>query len=104
MDAELKSKWVAALRGGEYKQIRGSLRSESGFCCLGVLCDTVDPQGWDHYGLHPFAHGSSAQRTSYAGLIAALDTEGTDNVSELWGKNDGGMSFLQIADWIEENL
>lgn len=40
MKEEIKNKWVAALRSGEYKQGNGRLRdSANGFCCLGVLCD-----------------------------------------------------------------
>lgn len=46
MDPEIKAKWVAALRSGKYKQGRGRLRSGDEFCCLGVLCDIVYPQGW----------------------------------------------------------
>lgn len=32
-------KWLDALRSGEYKQGRGTLRSDNNFCCLGVACD-----------------------------------------------------------------
>jgi hypothetical protein len=39
MKADIKQKWVAALRNGEYEQTRAVLRSNGGFCCLGVLCD-----------------------------------------------------------------
>jgi hypothetical protein len=39
MNPELKQKWLAALRSGEYKQARGYLKTEFGYCCLGVLCD-----------------------------------------------------------------
>jgi hypothetical protein len=43
MNSEVKAKWVAALRSGEYQQGRGELRSISNcFCCLGVLCDLYD--------------------------------------------------------------
>jgi len=47
MDAELKAKWLDALRSGKYDQTTGQLRLGSCFCCLGVLCDVVDPKGWD---------------------------------------------------------
>jgi hypothetical protein len=30
---------VKALRSGEYKQTKESLRNEEGYCCLGVACD-----------------------------------------------------------------
>ncbi len=40
MKEEISKKWVAALRGGEYKQGTGALRrTDNSFCCLGVLCD-----------------------------------------------------------------
>lgn len=40
MNADVKTKWLAALRSGEYQQIDGSLhKDQQGFCCLGVLCD-----------------------------------------------------------------
>jgi hypothetical protein len=39
MNPEIKAKWVAALRSGQYMQIKGKLTDGKGFCCLGVLCD-----------------------------------------------------------------
>lgn len=39
MNPEVKAKWVAALRSGEYKQAKGRLRDGDAYCCLGVLCD-----------------------------------------------------------------
>ena len=45
MDPELKAKWVAALRSGEYPQAQQVLvavdadtNEPTGYCCLGVLC------------------------------------------------------------------
>lgn len=40
MDAQLKAKWVEALRSGEFKQGQGKLHNpkEDSYCCLGVLC------------------------------------------------------------------
>ena len=39
MKADIKQKWVAALRSGKYEQTEGVLRNNEGYCCLGVLCD-----------------------------------------------------------------
>jgi hypothetical protein len=47
MEAALKTKWIEALESGRYKHSRLSLRNMAGYCCLGVLCDIVDPNGWD---------------------------------------------------------
>jgi hypothetical protein len=47
MDIELKNKWLAALRSGDYKQGAHRLRTVNDcFCCLGVLCDIINPDGW----------------------------------------------------------
>ena len=37
--------WFAALRSGTYNQTRGSLRTSTGFCCLGVGCDVAIKSG-----------------------------------------------------------
>lgn len=47
---EVKAKWLAALRSGEYQQGVSQLRYEDPdkvqrFCCLGVLCDLAVKQG-----------------------------------------------------------
>jgi hypothetical protein len=40
MKTEIKAKWVAALRSGEFRQGRNELLTGAGeFCCLGVLCE-----------------------------------------------------------------
>lgn len=39
MNAEIKKKWIDALRSGEYKQGKSFLQKHNLFCCLGVLCD-----------------------------------------------------------------
>lgn len=36
---EIKEKWLNALKSGEYKQVRGQLRTNFGHCCLGVLAE-----------------------------------------------------------------
>jgi len=41
MKQEIKKRWVAALRSGEYRQGKIQLKKENKFCCLGVLCDIV---------------------------------------------------------------
>lgn len=44
MTQETFDKWVAAL--GEYTQGEGHLRIDNTYCCLGVLADVLDPNGW----------------------------------------------------------
>jgi hypothetical protein len=38
MEQELKDKWLAALRSGNYQQTTDSLHKDGAYCCLGVLC------------------------------------------------------------------
>lgn len=113
MDTEIKAKWVAALRSGDYKQGGGSLYNtkENTFCCLGVLLDVVDPEGWiTSTELH-----RQHRQTSGPGVISDPENFGLteEAVDILMGMNDGmdsnGYSvpyktFKEIADWIEENI
>lgn len=39
MNQTIKQQWISALRGGDYHQTKHSLKSNDGYCCLGVLCD-----------------------------------------------------------------
>lgn len=74
MDAELKNKWVSALRSGDYEQGMDSLRTVKGeFCCLGVLCDILWPDQWARDG-----HG--------------------DRPEETWWNEGNGRSFYYLTD------
>lgn len=44
---ELRTKWVEALLSRKYLQAREQLCNGEGYCCLGVLCDVINPEGWD---------------------------------------------------------
>lgn len=115
MNLDIKSDWVEALRSGNYKQSTTFLKTDEGFCCLGVLCD-----------LHSKATGEGSWKGTFyvlesgdysdeilpdavrkwAGLerhnpsvLYAVDL--SDTVSEL---NDSGTTFSRIADLIEAQL
>ncbi|SRR6266851_385778 len=102
MNADIKEKWVAALRSGKYQQTReGYLQKDGRFCCLGVLCDLLDPAKWatEHGdtrwdGNISMLPGHVSERTAIAAHIP----------SELITMNDTDQSFAEIADWIETNL
>lgn len=109
MDAELKRKWIEDLRSSKHNQAKGVLRaSESptrkgGFCCLGRLCDLIDPTGWvlhaeiENKYNHPLRMpGSDYVAPSACGLT--LDQQKPYAIM-----NDGGKSFAEIADEIERN-
>ena len=109
MNQAIKERWVKALRSEEYKQGDAALHYEDTYCCLGVLCDLVDPNGWDctngadHVERSMTRHQGFDSMPSTQVLIEAdLDDH---NAHTLAGLNDEqGWSFEQIADWIEEKL
>lgn len=39
MNPRVKTLWLEALRSKQYSQTKGKLKTEDGYCCLGVLCD-----------------------------------------------------------------
>ena len=53
MNPEIKAKWVAALRSGQYQQGKGYLKRwdaddlTPSHCCLGVLCEIAKAEGVD---------------------------------------------------------
>lgn len=113
LDPIIKEKWLTALRSGEYVQTENALRHEgcngSSFCCLGVLTDILDPDGWEKgkiYGrrVHRFK-GSKYENDSYPNQNAMKEV---GLYKSTWKKlaelNDDGMSFKEIANHIERNL
>lgn len=107
MDIKTKQKWVKALRSGEYKQGTGQLRnSKAEYCCLGVLCDLVEPNQW-----HRDANGRgdeadtgmprSALQQKF-GLNKPCSRSSANTIADkLASMNDNGKSFEEIANWIE---
>lgn len=162
MKAELKAKWVAALRGGDYKQAKGKLKSNQhieyhevpaealadigsitpgsirsfgdvwvlrplgindapvaykevdgvGHCCLGVLADIVNPQGWEQ---ETYQDGDDDPVTPDDAdwhhamgdgddLLFDPASVGLDEtlMNDLATLNDNGNPFTVIADLIEK--
>ena len=114
---EFATRWLEALRSGDYKQAEGLLydKKEGGYCCLGVACHM-------EYGSNYYLKNSFG---SYAAVIAKdendpgsikfdlkkipkeLKGDVLDNelVYQLTKMNDNeGFYFKDIADWIEENV
>ena len=103
MDPELKAKWVAALRSGEYKQGQGLLNNNERMCCLGVLCEVmqqpkkVSAGGVAQY-LFPLVYGSV---TFIPEVVCNEIGLGYKNANDLAVYNDTGKSFDFIASNIE---
>jgi hypothetical protein len=106
MKVEIKQHWLEALRGNQYTQGRRYLRRpDNTFCCLGVLCDIVDPNAWVKTGVG----GMYSHSADYTALLpppialAAGIGDGVD-LDFIMRMNDTGKSFAEIADWIETNV
>lgn len=118
MNADVKARWLAALRSGEYQQGQDALRLNGKFCCLGVLCDLAAKDGvgkWD-LSLH-FNDGDSVaddvptdKVREWAGLdqvnpqLNIPDVDGCERFAPIADLNDSGLSFAQLADEIERQL
>jgi hypothetical protein len=115
MNPEIKAKWVEALRSGKYSQTQHVLRNENGMCCLGVLADIVDPEGWARDGEdwehHKCIDLPAADFCEQVGLPVPhnpydyLDEKMPVVITtRLAGMNDSGQTFAEIADVIEKEL
>ena len=115
MRPSVKTRWIRALRSDKYKQTTSILRDGpgEGYCCLGVLCDIIDPEGWgaesDDYDYEDYESkwtykGDVEEDTLPVSLRKRLNIE-NQHVETLINMNDTeNKSFTEIADWIQENL
>ena len=131
MNSKIKEVWVNALRSGKYEQGSEKLRSETGYCCLGVLCDIyaqehntqwefrgdeeINPQSQDYWYFDEHSEFLPESVMNWAELkthnptvrIDVEDNEDEDNwyyKDELSNVNDSGYDFSQIANLIEAQL
>jgi hypothetical protein len=109
MDAELKAKWVKALRSGEYEQTSGALRDKyrggCAYCCLGVLAEVLGAD-WDRGVMSggEFETISKEDEDLLSTELLALVCLTEEQQSLLAKMNDEGDGFPRIADYIEANL
>lgn len=108
MNAEVRRRWLAALRSGEFRQGRGALHQVDGagvatFCCLGVLCHLAhadgvvtrtDRRGLVRYGDALEAGALPVEVRRWAGLLSpdplVVDPTAPDEAAEcLSAWNDG---------------
>lgn len=112
MNSEYKAKWVAALRSGEYQQCTKRLQNQSGFCCIGVLSDIVkndvDAEWVDfEYTWRDENSNEVLSEMLEMPIIVRVLVQfpSIDRVGWLVDMNDAqNKTFLEIADYIEENL
>lgn len=108
-DKELKSKWVAALRSGEFVQGKYCLKTEESprHCCLGVLCEVMKVT-WEKEPVSVGALRVAGPTTARIGWLPfeVRNSVGltADEEMSLANMNDFGHPFQDIADRIEEKL
>lgn len=115
MNPVIKEKWLAALRSGRYKQGKEALKINNSakkkahqYCCLGVLCEIYKDEKKLPRDTDLRAAGDEVPNdevVQWAGIPdfnpdVVYNGEGTS----LTILNDGGKTFLTIADVIEEQL
>lgn len=133
MKPEMKTRWIEALRSGEYQQCQKGLKMVNGnptYCCLGVLTEIVAAEldlKWTVLANGEF-HGIELKEAIEDSWLvkAVMDHCGLDQTDPtvhikvdhkrlsvapedkinvtLSVLNDQGYSFDEIADIIEENL
>lgn len=120
---EFKYLWIAALRSGKYKQAKGLLKSNTGFCCLGVACDLINQNTWKRIEEYDEETGESFESddrwytsagndelpeeqdmTEEVFQVLASEYKNSRVMDKLAAMNDAGRSFAELADWIEEHL
>lgn len=102
MNKDIKDKWVAALRSGNYQQGQGSLRTENRYCCLGVLCEITGCRWRSEPDMFVALYKDSSTGSTY--IPEQLREElGMSLVDEekLATRNDTGATFSELADVIE---
>lgn len=121
MKPEVKKLWVEALRSGEYSQCVGTLAHGTCNCAQGVLCELAVKQGVVEKvsdivvdGNAMYMYGSKESGFSWA-IVPPQVIEWSNYSAYVWVKhngnvrtigflNDSGLSFLELADLIEEQL
>jgi hypothetical protein len=87
MNKKLKRKWVAALRGGSWKQCTEAFDSNGERCVVGVLMSVLE--------INPMEIHLSDKLDRYLSIHSRVT---------LYTMNDIGLTFGEMADWIEANL
>jgi len=104
LNPDFKERWIEALSSGKYNQGENSLYEDGNYCCLGVAC-IVEGLTIRDIERRPYITKSMSSSPSLSVLSKASITSTSDLDYVIAEMNDEkGMSFLDIANWIEKNL
>lgn len=105
----LVRRWTARLRSGRFRQVSGHLRTDDGWCVLGVACHTYDPRGWKR-GMATWSYLSCGEDLprEVADAFRLRTTGGRYGPStdprSLALDNDEGRTFADLADLIDRQM
>ena len=93
------------MRSDKYEQASGKLENGTGFCCLGVACKVAEQHGVPVDSVDGFIIGEDLHSQLSVKTWLGVNTyAGCFSDTSLARLNDnGGLSFKQIADVIENN-
>lgn len=123
LKADVKRKWVKALRSGKYKQGNYTLHNtQEEYCCLGVFCETQKVPSHKGNAVYvyniPTQWGMSSREstldgewfTKFCKFEPQVDRVSKEGAAEsvlgqfMYMNDTQNKSFNEIADWIEANL
>lgn len=130
LNSEVKKLWVEALRSGKYNQSQNQLRTDAGFCCLGVLCHLGLEAGVNGEWEKRYASGSDSLELSiilhskflfsgarynppeevskWAFGLKDIKEEEAKEILDWYNKlsklNDVGQKFITISEYIETQM
>ena len=111
MNRELRDKWCHELRYGNLSQGEGALRCDGKYCCLGVLCNIVDPDAWSEPSCGDIEYNDVFYYTLHDADSKILPTLLREHLGitveeqcYIIQMNDNGRTFNEITDYIEEFL
>lgn len=113
LEPEFKKTWLAALRGTQYVQAKGKLyagideKGQYHMCCLGVaehLCGT-SVEAFGEIGMPSMLNEPNSPVKVFTQDVPASWPNKHSTVGHYLAiMNDGGKTFEEIAQFIEENL
>lgn len=108
MKAELKHKWVQALRSGKYSQGINTLRTrDNKYCCLGVLADVSGLGIWrETNGVWEYIHADIrlGRNSIEWPMLERVDLSSSEQAALVRMNDTEKRPFNAIADWIDKFL
>lgn len=99
--------WIKALTSGKYKRARAALRTDSGYCCLGVATEEyrkrkggewkVQTNVLNDENLYSFEGRGDFLPACVQDWLGISERDITINYCSLSDRNDKGVSFKKIA-------